>query len=593
MDVVSTIGKYPTDSSESKISLFFPRVTDGQAWGTKVAPRRSVSCPIPDKPMTQKAPRYLWQREASARLSDFPQEKVTDILITTLFNSSPNAISALYHMGNAWNALGDKKKAIEYFEEALKNCKTFHCNDLPSTTSILSNLGNIYNDLNDTERAIVYYEKALDIFKAQVNNQYTDTINMLNDMANAFKALGYVKETIPYYQEMLFLYKTENFHDLKKQLIETIKQLKEKSPQAAKLLSFCAYLNTNGIPLRWLENWNKEKALSSNQTNFLQELINPLTETSLLEWENPQKSFQMRPLVQLIAQESLSQKEQFQSYMESLTFVSNCLNHYRYEDLSTWTNGDISFSHAIRIAKYAQETEIHLKELVKLHNEIALYLANENNPHGAKEYYERALVIKQTFHDSDDYETAVLLNNLGSVYNDLQDYEMAKKYYEKAFEIRKKPYGLNSPEVANSLNNLGNVYHKLKDYPKAKAYQKQALQIQKEIYGETHADVVMTLNNLCTILTSSKQYQKAKYYAEHALQLVLKIYGERHPLTALTVSNMGAILFLSENNYIEAEQLYNRALTIHREIFGENHPNTLQSRKDLQILKEKSQSTES
>ena len=586
MDVISTVEKHSMDSSGSKITSFFPMVTYGQAWGAKVPPRRSASCPIPETP--------LMQRTVSATLFDFSQEKATSILMATLSNASPNAISALYHIGNAWNALGDKKKAIEYFEEALKICEVFHCNDLSSTTSILSSLGNIYNELGETKRAIVYYEKALEIFKAQVNNQYADTINMLNDMANAFKALGYVKETIPYYQEILFLYKTENFHDFKKQLIETIKQLKEKSPQAAKLLSFCTYLNTNGIPLYWLENWNKEKALSSNQTNFLQELINPLIETSLLQWEKPQESFQIRPLVQLITQESLSQEEQFQFYCDAFTLVKGYLALYRYKDLSTWQHGQESLPHAIKIGEHAREKKIFLKEEVKLYNEIGLYLSMRGNFLGARKYHEKALTIKNHFHHPDDAEIGMLLNNLGSVYYNLQDYEKAKEYYEKAFEIRKGLYGLRFPEVASVLNNLGNVYYELKDFERAKAYQKQALTIQKAIYGETHPSVVITLNHLSKTLFAmeDKEKAKAKHYGERALQLAFQVYDKKHPSVAIILSNLGG-LFLSENNYAKAREYYSQALTINREIFGENHPRTLKNKNELNILVEKVLSAQS
>jgi len=57
---------------------------------------------------------------------------------------------------------------------------------------------------------------------------------------------------------------------------------------------------------------------------------------------------------------------------------------------------------------------------------------------------------------------------LRSVYQDLGQYNEAKEYYEKALIIRKKIFGEEHAGVATSYNNLGIVYQDLGQYNEAK-----------------------------------------------------------------------------------------------------------------------------
>ena len=84
----------------------------------------------------------------------------------------------------------------------------------------------------------------------------------------------------------------------------------------------------------------------------------------------------------------------------------------------------------------------------------------------------------------------------GKVYRDLGQYSEAKEYYEKALIIRKEVYGEKHGDVAASYNNLGAVYSDLGQYSEAKEYYEKALIITKEIYGDQHALTERTFRNL-------------------------------------------------------------------------------------------------
>ena len=64
--------------------------------------------------------------------------------------------------------------------------------------------------------------------------------------------------------------------------------------------------------------------------------------------------------------------------------------------------------------------------------------------------------LEKPIHGKQHGDVAACDNNLGSVYRDLGQYSGAKEYCEKALIIRKEIYGQKHDNVAASYNNLGN-----------------------------------------------------------------------------------------------------------------------------------------
>ncbi|CAH3189100.1 unnamed protein product, partial [Porites lobata] len=188
----------------------------------------------------------------------------------------------------------------------------------------------------------------------------------------------------------------------------------------------------------------------------------------------------------------------------------------------------------------------------------------------AKEYYEKALIIRKEIYGEKHGELAASYNNLGAVYRDLGQYSEAKEYYEKALIIRKEIYGEKHGDVAASFNNLGIVYRNLGQYSEAKEYYEKALIITKEIYGEKHGDVAASYNNLGIVYKELGQYSEAKEYYEKALIITKEIYGEKYGGVAASYNNLG-IVYRNLGQYSEAKEYYEKALIITKEIYGEKY----------------------
>ena len=70
----------------------------------------------------------------------------------------------------------------------------------------------------------------------------------------------------------------------------------------------------------------------------------------------------------------------------------------------------------------------------------------------------RALSIREKALGPEHREVAASLNNLATIYHDLEKHEQAVPYLLRALAIVEKALGPNHPEVATSLENIGVLY---------------------------------------------------------------------------------------------------------------------------------------
>ncbi len=100
---------------------------------------------------------------------------------------------------HAYRNLGDFRKAIEYYERALKICKEI--GDRVGESICYTNLGNAYASLSDFRNAIEHQEKALKIGK-EIGNR-TGEARCYTNLGNAFHSLGDFREAIEYQEKAL------------------------------------------------------------------------------------------------------------------------------------------------------------------------------------------------------------------------------------------------------------------------------------------------------------------------------------------------------------------------------------------------------
>ena len=92
-----------------------------------------------------------------------------------------------------------------------------------------------------------------------------------------------------------------------------------------------------------------------------------------------------------------------------------------------------------------------------------------------------------------------MFTNIGNVYRELGEYEIARKYYKNAFKIDTELYGVdNHSHVARDHDNIGSAHRRLGEYISALEYYNKSLEMRKAVYGAQtdHPDIAGSYNNI-------------------------------------------------------------------------------------------------
>ena len=207
--------------------------------------------------------------------------------------------------------------------------------------------------------------------------------------------------------------------------------------------------------------------------------------------------------------------------------------------------------------------------------EYAMTLQKRNQFRRARVQYQKAREIAEK--SGDQAHIATLMNNIGVLYDDLNDFEAAEKAYARALELYEKLARTQPetylPDVAMTLNNLGTFYDKRNDFEAAEKAYARALEIREKLartQPETYEpDVAMTLNNLGTFYDKRNDFEAAEKAYARALEIREKLARTQpetyEPDVAMTLNNLGTF-YDKRNDFEAAEKAYARALELYEKL---------------------------
>jgi tetratricopeptide (TPR) repeat protein len=109
--------------------------------------------------------------------------------------------NALGNLGIAYGAVGDARKAIEFFEQVL--LIAHELGDRRAEGNTLGNLGNAYGALGNFQKAIEFYEQRLAI--AREIGDRRGKSSALNNLGVAYGALGDARKAIEFYKQHVLI----------------------------------------------------------------------------------------------------------------------------------------------------------------------------------------------------------------------------------------------------------------------------------------------------------------------------------------------------------------------------------------------------
>ncbi|MBR8840972.1 MAG: tetratricopeptide repeat protein, partial [Stigonema ocellatum SAG 48.90 = DSM 106950] len=110
-------------------------------------------------------------------------------------NDKANLALTLTGIGKVYSDLGEKQKALEYYNLALPLTRAVGYKSLEAST--LNNLGLVYNSLGEKQKALEYYNQALPLTRAVGDK--SGEARTLNNLGLVYDDLGEKQKALEYY----------------------------------------------------------------------------------------------------------------------------------------------------------------------------------------------------------------------------------------------------------------------------------------------------------------------------------------------------------------------------------------------------------
>ncbi len=164
---------------------------------------------------------------------------------------------------------------------------------------------------------------------------------------------------------------------------------------------------------------------------------------------------------------------------------------------------------AIKLAKACNETH----ELAAAYIDLASHYHDSFQHDSTLFYYLESLAL---FEETKNFEgQAVVLGNLGNLFNSMEDYELAKEHIYKAIKINKVKN--NQIELSNNYNNLGIAYQETNMLDSASWSYNKCIEINNEL-GDVRSNAI-AYNNLGNLYIKKQNYSLSKDYFDISLHI--------------------------------------------------------------------------
>jgi tetratricopeptide (TPR) repeat protein len=211
----------------------------------------------------------------------------------------------------------------------------------------------------------------------------------------------------------------------------------------------------------------------------------------------------------------------------------------------------------------------HPNVAILLQNLGMLYQADRKYAE-AEPLLKRSLTIREKALGPDHPDVASSLNNLAELHRAQAKYAKAEPLFKRSLAIMEKALGPEHPEVAGSLQNLGMLYQADRKYAEAEPLFKRSLAIREKAFGSEHPDVATSLEVLAKLYFYQRKPDEAELFYLRSLALRMKTMGPDHTSVASTL-NLLSIVYWSQGRYAKAEYTLKRALEIKEKALGPEH----------------------
>jgi tetratricopeptide (TPR) repeat protein len=478
-------------------------------------------------------------------------EKCLDFKIKKFQKSHINYGFFLNNLAKCYVAIGQNEKALSFYLKALETTEKNYGKNDALYGAYSNNIAGLYHHLKQYELALQYYLQALEITKNNFGEDHTNYAVVLRNIAFLYQSMGRYRDALPIIKQVLAILEINNEQEIPNygQDLETTAEL---------FIAVGEY--KNALPY-YLDAINHVISTEGKENAHYTSLLNSISDL-YMSLKDYKKAYE-------ISAETLEYTERifgedhfkYAIALNRLAYLGVIFGHYneswkihlRALKIVPKNIGNKSFDQGIILSRIARS----MKKMVDLQDALPWYIdAMEET----KNYYRK-----------EHSEYLNRLEELGTTYHELGQYENTLKIYLEVVGIKEKVFGKNDSRYAMSLNNLAKLFEDLGEYKKSLTYLLNAKEIIEQDTGATQLDYGIILNNVAAIYIRTNETQKALSLLNESLEIHEHILGKEDAKNAHILNNI-AVLYQGMGEYQKALPIRLEALKLIENNWGKEHP---------------------
>ena len=347
------------------------------------------------------------------------------------------------------------------------------------------------------------------------------------------------------------------------------KQINEKHPRAAEILSLMSVLDRNAIPKSLLMCQN-ERAIDFTRA------LGTLQAFSLVIAEK-NGTFALHPLVQLSMRKYLEDEGTDTHWQEKALMAM--VQHFPPADFNNRSTCEALSSHAQIVIAYDFNSDDCLLQRATIQHNLARFDGQQSRYSLAHHRYEEVISTRKRLLGPEHPDTMQSICLLGEVLYRESKYPQAEVVLRESLQGREKVLGPTHPDTVMNIGHLAEVVRALKRYPEAEQLYRRVLVGREDDLGDD-IDAMRNADNLGSVLRDAGRLEEAEKWVRFAFEARERSTGSTSSITLESVSHLAYILRM-RGHYDEAEIQNKRALAGFEKELGREHHFTLRSLDDL------------
>lgn len=189
----------------------------------------------------------------------------------------------------------------------------------------------------------------------------------------------------------------------------------------------------------------------------------------------------------------------------------------------------------------------------------------------------RVIRIREKYFADETSAYALLLANLGVMYEQQENLTEARALIERSLEIRRKELGRTHRETVSGMYQLAGILYALQDVKGAQKLFEEIVDINRKAGRTNNEQALLVKKSLMKLYQDIDEWDRAEAIGKELLPLLRKKYPPEHPFIAEVV----AAIAQQTDDEQEAKRLVEESFDLARRTLGDEHPQTLRAKYQL------------